>query len=52
MRTFRWNIGVMLLRIGYLTRKHIWFLGVLILNIGYKIRGQVPMKHWFDYGKL
>lgn len=51
MKTIRWNIGLMIIKLGYEARKLSWSLRFL-LTIGYFIRGEVPQKHWFNYGKF
>ena len=48
MKTLRWNLGIAIIRIGYIVRdrwKHL-ALGRFILSIGYGIRGEVPQKTW------
>ena len=48
MKILRWNLGIAIIRIGYIVRDrwHWWRIGVLILLIGYKLRGEVPQKTW------
>jgi hypothetical protein len=60
MKTLFWNIGILLIRLGYIVRDggkgHTynmqksnlrWHVGKTILGIGYWIRGEVPKRHWF-----
>lgn len=55
MKTLNWNLGILLIRFGYLIRKYDfqpksfnfrWFFGREILKIGYSLRGEIPMKNW------
>ena len=43
MKTTKWNLGIMIIRIGYLMRDK-W--GKSFLNYGYKLRGKIPQKTW------
>ena len=46
MKSIKWNIGIFIIRIGYLIRKHQWNIGRFILRIGYNLRGEIPQKTW------
>ena len=55
MKKLKWNVGIMIIRIGYIIRLYQtrpincsfrWWIGRHILLIGYKIRGQIPQKTW------
>lgn len=55
MKTIKWNIGIFVIRIGYLSRLYDfkplnfsirWEIGKLILNLGYALRGDIPQKMW------
>lgn len=55
MKTLNWNLGVFLIRIGYIIRRYQtqpnqislrWIIGVFILKYAYKIRGQIPQRTW------
>ncbi|HEC36628.1 hypothetical protein LCGC14_1312360 [marine sediment metagenome] len=55
MKRIKWNIGIMIIRIGYLIRKYQkeplkysirWEAGRIILKFGYLLRGEIPMRTW------
>lgn len=48
MKTLKWNVGIAVIRVGYIVRDkwRIVRIGRFILRIGYGIRGEVPMKTW------
>jgi hypothetical protein len=48
MKTLFWNLGIAIIRIGYIIRdKRKWItVGQFILGVGYKIRGEVPQRTW------
>lgn len=55
MKTLFWNLGIILIRLGYSIRKYQfepvkfnfrWNTGVQILRFGYTLRGDIPMKTW------
>lgn len=55
MKRLRWNLGVLIINIGYQVRKHQskpdkpsvrWGLGRLILKAGYSLRGEIPQKRY------
>lgn len=46
LKTFKFNVGLLIIQTGEFVRPRIWFLGVLILGIGYKVRGDMPYTTW------
>ena len=55
MKTLRWNIGIMVIRLGYKIRggqqidppfKIHEKIGRVILIMGYSLRGAIPQKTW------
>ena len=55
MKTLKWNIGIFIIRIGYIIRGHDGIyppynrrelIGREILRFGYWLRGEIPMKTW------
>lgn len=55
MKTLKWNIGILILNLGYKIRFHQqepksfnirWNIGVFVLKMGYKLRGDIPNKTW------
>ena len=51
----KWNLGIIVIRLGYLIRKYQhepkfyslrWAVGVIILKYGYLLRGQTPYLTW------
>lgn len=53
MKTFKWNLGLLIIRLGYKLRgsteyptnpTNIQKIGRYILGVGYEVRGQIPMK--------
>ena len=46
MKEINWNIGILIIRIGYLTRVNFPSIGRFILRSGYKVRGEIPQKLW------
>ena len=42
MKKLKWNIGIMIIKIGYVIRKY----GMGILKYGYQLRGEIPQKKW------
>lgn len=55
MKTLLWNLGIAIIRIGYIVRNNDfkpsrfslrWHLGVLILKVGYLVRGNIPQRTW------
>jgi len=57
MKTLRWNIGILFIRIGYNIRgrngketldKSVirWRIGKFILGCGYNFRDQIPQRTW------
>ena len=43
MKTLKWNLGIFIIRIGYIIRDK---CGKPIIRIGYKLRGDIPQKTW------
>ena len=57
MKTLNWNIGLLIIRLGYKIRgsagidrpfKTHEAIGRRILQFGYWLRGETPMKTWFN----
>ena len=55
MKYINWNLGIMILNIGYKIRKYQkepnqynlrWELGKQILQFGYWVRGEIPQRTW------
>lgn len=55
MKTFNWNVGLAIIRLGYKVRLHQfkpnhfslrWNIGVFIIKCGYELRGDIPQKTW------
>jgi len=55
MKTLKWNIGIIIIKIGYSIRKYQklpnkfnirWEIGKIILRFGYTLRGEIPQKTW------
>lgn len=54
VKALRWNIGIFIIRIGYLIRYDHnpgkfslrWFVGLWLVEFGYRLRGNVPQKTW------
>lgn len=60
MKKINWNLGLLIITLGYKVRKYDWQpktfslrwnIGVKILQFGYWLRGNVPQKCW-DLTKL
>lgn len=52
MKEIKWNIGLLIIKVGYRVRKKFWYIGKNVLWIGFKIRGAVPQKHWSFQNKI
>ena len=55
MKTLRWNLGILIINLGYKVRYYQrepnkfsmrWNVGKFILHIGYKFRGDIPQRRW------
>lgn len=55
MKEIKWNVGILIVRIGYIIRGTKGIekpytlkesIGAFVLRVGYSIRGQVPKKTW------
>jgi len=60
MKQIRWNLGILVLNLGYKVRKYKsveypyqppkhslrWELGCLLLQMGHNLRGNIPKKTW------
>lgn len=55
MKTLRWNLGIMVIHLGYWVRGENEInppftkreaIGRVIVQFGYWLRGQTPMKSW------
>lgn len=55
MKKIKWNLGIMILNIGYRIRKYQkkplffnvrWDIGRWILRRGYTLRGEIPQRTW------
>lgn len=60
MKKLKWNIGIIVIRFGYLVRKYRsvkhpssppkfsirWKVGKKVLGFGYWLRGEIPQKTW------
>ncbi len=43
MKKLKWNLGIMVIRVGYLLRDKI---GKSLIEKGYKLRGKIPHGTW------
>ena len=55
MGKVKWNLGIMVLNVGYQIRKYQkqplcfslrWNIGKWVLRKGYLVRGEIPQKTW------